>query len=68
MYTSPLDGYSKPAMILSSVVLPDPLGPRTPTVLPSGISRLVSDKAWTLPKDFETLFTVITLFSPYRMF
>ena len=42
MYISPASGLSKPAIILSVVVLPQPLGPKSVTKLPGFMSRVTS--------------------------
>ena len=50
----PADGSSKPATMRSTVVLPQPDGPRNETNSPGSTSRL---KSWTTvlaPKDFRT--------------
>ena len=44
-------GVSSPAMIRSSVVLPEPLGPKSATSSPSLIDRLTSRSAWYVPND-----------------
>ena len=43
------EGVSSPAMILSRVVLPEPLGPRSATSSPSLIDRLTSRRATYVP-------------------
>src|SRR5271165_2244669 len=45
--TSPLSGRSSPAMIMSSVDLPEPDAPTIPTASPFAIVRLTSRKIWT---------------------
>ena len=50
-FTSPVVGLETPEMILSSVLLPAPLRPRTPNVAPGFISRSMSSTAqnsWVL--------------------
>jgi hypothetical protein len=52
----PLDGFSKPAIINSVVVLPEPLGPRKVTNSPRATSIDTSSTALVLPSyDFTTL-------------
>src|ERR1700761_8731840 len=50
----PLLGVSKPAIIRSVVVLPQPEGPTTITNSPSSISRFRSSTATFAPKAFVT--------------
>ena len=45
---------SRPAIIRSSVVLPEPDGPRNTTNSPDSISRLTSRITSTEPNRFET--------------
>src|SRR6476469_8686686 len=56
--TLPLSGFSRPAMILSNVVLPQPLAPTRHTNSPSATYRLTRSSARTAPdaplKFFET--------------
>src|SRR3989454_5271935 len=52
---TPLVGSSKPAIIMSVVVLPEPLGPRTVTISPRAMSTLMSSTALTRPSyDFTS--------------
>src|SRR3546814_14375118 len=48
-------GSSKPAIMRSSVVLPQPEGPSSTKNSPALMSRLTSSTAVTRPKRFETL-------------
>src|ERR1700730_3483554 len=48
--TRPEVGTSSPASRLSSVVFPDPLGPRTPTISPGSICSETPDTAMRPPK------------------
>src|SRR5213596_1646639 len=56
--TVPLSGFSSPAMMLSNVVLPQPLAPTRQTNSPSATFRLTRSSARTAPdaplKFFET--------------
>jgi hypothetical protein len=52
---SPESNVKSPAISLMSVVFPEPLGPRSPTIFPCGISKETPRKAGTLPYDFLTL-------------
>src|SRR6266850_536038 len=56
--TVPLSGFSKPAIMLSNVVLPQPLAPTRQTNSPSATFRLTRSSARTAPdaplKFFET--------------
>src|SRR5688500_16089655 len=54
---SPASGAYTPAMTLKMVVLPAPLGPISPLMLPSGISKEASCTARRPRKDFETCLT-----------
>src|SRR4051794_37665591 len=45
--TCPLVGGTTPERTLTSVVLPEPLGPMTPTISPSPTPTLTSSSAWT---------------------
>ena len=45
----PSSGFSSPAMMRSSVVLPEPLGPSSAVIWPSGISTLTPRSAWNAP-------------------
>ena len=47
--TRPLSGWSRPARILSSVVLPTPLGPRTPSLVPAPTERLTVSRIVRTP-------------------
>jgi len=49
MHTEPLSGCSKPAIIISNVVLPDPLGPSSATNSPRPTERLTPSTALKLP-------------------
>src|SRR5689334_3517794 len=51
--TRPALGFTKPVTRLMSVLLPDPLGPMTPSASPCRSSKLTSLTAWTAPKLFE---------------
>ena len=51
--TRPLER-TKPVMASMKVVLPAPLGPISPTRLPSGTSSSTSTSAWTPPKLTDT--------------
>src|SRR5213083_2897698 len=52
---TPLVGSSKPAIIMSVVVLPEPLGPRNVTNSPRAMSTLMSSTALTRPSyDFTS--------------
>src|SRR5262245_20807788 len=51
----PLVGSSKPAIIISVVVLPEPLGPSSETNSPACTSSEASITACTDPKRLETL-------------
>src|SRR5688572_16649868 len=53
----PSSGCSSPAMMRSSVVLPEPLGPSSATSSPVPIVRLTFFSAWKLPKVLLTLLT-----------
>src|SRR5262249_33888388 len=54
---------TRPATILISVLLPQPLGPKTDRKAPSSTSRLTPCKASTLPrrdkKDFDSSWTAM---------
>src|SRR5689334_6136700 len=50
----PTSALSKPAITFSSVVLPEPLGPRMVTNSPAATARLTSASAATSPKDLLT--------------
>ena len=52
--TVPASGVSKPATTLSSVVLPDPLGPRIVRSSPSATSSDTPSSAKTSPKRLVT--------------
>src|SRR5258706_9787570 len=47
----PLSGKSSVVRIRTAVVLPAPLGPRTPRTLPSSATRSSPSRAWILPYD-----------------
>ena len=47
--TTPASGRMKPARILSSVVLPDPLAPRTAATVPEATSRSIPSSTRTGP-------------------
>src|SRR5262245_32733576 len=49
MMTCPASGWTSPAMILSVVVLPQPLGPRSDTNCPGSMRRSRSATACTAP-------------------
>src|SRR5919198_3322445 len=51
---APASGTRAPVIRLKSVVLPDPLGPITPTSSPSSTAKLTSLTARTPPNAFET--------------
>src|SRR3954471_20918989 len=51
----PSSGYSRPAMIRSSVVLPEPEGPRSAVSLPLLTERLTSASAVYCPKVLRRL-------------
>jgi hypothetical protein len=51
---SPASGSSKPAIRRSSVVLPQPDGPRSATNSPRSMQSRASSTAWTAPYRFET--------------
>src|SRR5436190_18518668 len=53
--TSPESGGSSPAITRSSVVLPQPDGPRKQTNSPASMARLTSSSATTLPKRLPML-------------
>ena len=44
---------SSPAMIISRLVLPAPLGPSTPTVSPASIDRLMPRRISTMPSALD---------------
>jgi hypothetical protein len=46
-------------MIFIVVLLPEPLGPRSPLISPGSTDRLSSLTAFNVPKDFETPVTVM---------
>ena len=46
---TPLAGFMSPQMVLSSVLLPWPLGPKIDTSWPSGTCREMSWMAWYSP-------------------
>jgi hypothetical protein len=51
---SPASGSSKPAIKRSSVVLPQPDGPKRATNSPRSTHSCVWSTAWTAPKRFAT--------------
>src|SRR3954462_5828184 len=57
----PLSGSSRPAIRLSSVVLPSPLRPTMPIRSPTPTPRLTSSSRIRIPKDFETFSKLIRL-------
>jgi hypothetical protein len=52
MVALPVVGVTRPTSERRVVVLPEPLGPRKPTTLPSSMSKLRSSTARTGPKSF----------------
>src|ERR1700722_11116023 len=56
-------GRSRPAARLSSVLLPAPFGPTSPTTRPAGTSIVQSDSAhrrpYLLPRDWARMMTVM---------
>ena len=54
MVSAPSSMLSSPAIIRSSVVLPDPDGPRNTTSSPEATSRLTSRITSTVPNRFDT--------------
>src|SRR6266851_9944897 len=50
----PESGRRAPAIRLKSVVLPEPLGPMTPSSSPSSSVKLTSLTAWTPPKPLDS--------------
>ena len=64
MARSPLVGRSSPAIMRSSVDLPQPDGPTKTTNSPSSISRLMSWMTSTAPNDFFTLVSLIWPMEP----
>ena len=59
--TSPVSGTSSPAMILSNVVFPHPLGPRTTAVFPEATSIDTLSSARCDPNRFVISASVIAL-------
>jgi hypothetical protein len=61
-HTSPDVGLSIPPMILSTVLFPEPLGPRTTTNSPLSTSKLMPSEAltftWPIVYSFTISFTV----------
>src|SRR5579883_1970431 len=49
--TWPASGVSMPVTVLTSVVLPEPLGPISPTISPASTWKVMPRSAWTPPKD-----------------
>ena len=64
MRTSPEVASSRPAMMLSVVVLPQPDGPSSVTNSPSSMRRSTSLQASTAPKDLQTLTSSTSAISP----
>ena len=60
MRISPVVGFSKPAMMRSIVVFPQPDGPKNVINSPSLNSSVNSFKTFTSPKDLVTWSMVIT--------
>ena len=60
MIKSPVSGFSSPAIILNSVVLPAPFGPTIPTIPPLGISKLKSLNKTLSPKALVIFSAFIT--------
>ena len=60
IFTSPLSGFSLPAIILNSVDLPAPLGPMMPTMAPAGTLKLRLSISMRSPNDLETFTNSIT--------
>ena len=56
-------GLSKPAIILSKVLFPQPENPIIVTISPSLISRLMSSKSFKSPKDLERFFILTIVLS-----
>ena len=55
IFIEPWLGRKLPAIILTSVDLPAPLSPISPTTSPASIDSETSFTAWMAPKCFETL-------------
>src|SRR5215207_11669945 len=49
MRMSPSDGCSRPAIVRSNVVLPQPEGPSSTRYSPSAVARSMPSRAWTRP-------------------
>src|SRR5882757_3081771 len=56
----PVSGVWKPAIDMSVVVLPQPLGPSRVTKLPSGTVKSTSSRTLVLPKVWDSWLTVIS--------
>ena len=54
-FTEPESGVSKPAIILNTVVFPEPEGPSSVKNSPGLISRSTPSTAFTAPKDLARL-------------
>ena len=52
-----------PAIKLSKVVFPAALGPTSATTLPAGIDVVIDANAGRRPKDFDTAFNWIAMFT-----
>src|SRR5207244_1021228 len=61
--TSPRSGQSSPAMMRSSVVLPDPDGPSSASSSPDSMSRLTLSRAVKAPKRLVTSCSAISMTS-----
>src|SRR5512136_839386 len=57
--TMPESGLIIPIVILIVVLLPDPLGPRSPLISPGSTCRLRSFTAFRFPNDFATFVRAI---------
>ena len=55
IFIVPCDGGKLPAIILTSVDLPAPLSPISPTTSPGSMANETSFTAWMAPKCFEML-------------
>src|ERR1041385_4102867 len=64
MFTAPDDAVSRPAMMRSSVVLPQPDGPSSTQNSPSATSKEISLRIALAPNVFETLSTVSEAMAP----
>ena len=65
-FPSQLSGASSPAMMRSSVVLPQPEGPSKAISSPEAMSRLTLRRAWKSPNCLLTLRISILMFFPFR--